>query len=181
MNAKATNQVKDDELLISNLFDQLDIDESELDMALEPTAESAAVQDEKLIDEELHDVELLDDLNNTELETLINDEELDLSLEAEEVENSVVSDKKVTEPEKLKTENVTEKQVPKSTQQRVTHYNSKKSEVLLDRLGGSADMILLEASDIDLPNDKLKEKQENLLRILNNQPTVIGTRGNVET
>ncbi|MFX5480768.1 hypothetical protein ABTD95_19215, partial [Acinetobacter baumannii] len=99
------------------------------------------VQDEKLIDEELHDVELLDDLNNTELETLINDEELDLSLEAEEVENSVVSDKKVTEPEKLKTENVTEKQVPKSTQQRVTHYNSKKSEVLLDRLGGSADMI----------------------------------------
>ncbi|MFX9189354.1 hypothetical protein ABTN59_22020, partial [Acinetobacter baumannii] len=81
------------------------------------------------------------------------DEELDLSLEAEEVENSVVSDKKVTEPEKLKTENVTEKQVPKSTQQRVTHYNSKKSEVLLDRLGGSADMILLEASDIDLPND----------------------------
>ncbi|MFH4175872.1 hypothetical protein WAJ79_23285, partial [Acinetobacter baumannii] len=43
------------------------------------------------------------------------------------------------------------------------------------------DMILLEASDIDLPNDKLKEKQENLLRILNNQPTVIGTRGNVET
>ncbi|MBD0588284.1 hypothetical protein HPJ53_08495, partial [Acinetobacter baumannii] len=112
MNAKATNQVKDDELLISNLFDQLDIDESELDMALEPTAESAAVQDEKLIDEELHDVELLDDLNNTELETLINDEELDLSLEAEEVENSVVSDKKVTEPEKLKTENVTEKQVP---------------------------------------------------------------------
>ncbi|ENV7002322.1 hypothetical protein ACT3OK_001176 [Acinetobacter baumannii] len=181
MNAKATNQVKDDELLISNLFDQLDIDESELDMALEPTAESAAVQDEKLIDEELHDVELLDDLNNTELETLINDEELDLSLEAEEVENSVVSDKKVTEPEKLKTENVTEKQVPKSTQQRVTHYNPKKSEVLLDRLGGSADMILLEASDIDLPNDKLKEKQENLLRILNNQPTVIGTRGNVET
>ncbi|MBU0298521.1 hypothetical protein KN525_18665, partial [Acinetobacter baumannii] len=112
---------------------------------------------------------------------LINDEELDLSLEAEEVENSVVSDKKVTEPEKLKTENVTEKQVPKSTQQRVTHYNSKKSEVLLDRLGGSADMILLEASDINLPNDKLKEKQENLLRILNNQPTVIGTRGNVET
>ncbi|MDE3318576.1 hypothetical protein OKC46_01035 [Acinetobacter baumannii] len=181
MNAKATNQVKDDELLISNLFDQLDIDESELDMALEPTAESAAVQDEKLIDEELHDVELLDDLNNTELETLINDEELDLSLEAEEVENSVVSDKKVTEPEKLKTENVTAKQVPKSTQQRVTHYNSKKSEVLLDRLGGSADMILLEASDIDLPNDKLKEKQENLLLILNNQPTVIGTRGNVET
>ncbi|HFV9278770.1 hypothetical protein [Acinetobacter baumannii] len=180
MNAKATNQVKDDELLISNLFDQLDIDESELDMALEPTAESAAVQDEKLIDEELHDVELLDNLNNGVLDDLINEEELDLNLE-EETEQQIVPEKQDSAPQKVTTENKAAKEKPKSTQQRVTHYNSKKSEVLLDRLGGSADMILLEASDIDLPNDKLKEKQENLLRILNNQPTVIGTRGNVET
>ncbi|MFX5640808.1 hypothetical protein ABTD79_13465 [Acinetobacter baumannii] len=181
MNAKATNQVKDDELLISNLFDQLDIDESELDMALEPTAESAAFQDEKLVDEELHDVELLDNLNNGAFDDLINEEELDLNLEAEETEQPIVPEKQNSAPQKVTTENKAAKEKPKSTQQRVTHYNSKKSEVLLDRLGGSADMILLEASDIDLQNDKLKEKQENLLRILNNQPTVIGTRGNVET
>lgn len=128
-------------------------------MALEPTA-APALEDEKLIDQDLQEADLLDNLNNTELETLINDEELDLSLEAEEVENPVVSDKESYRAWEVKTENVTAKQVPKSTQQRVTHYNSKKSEVLLDRLGGSADMILLEASDIDLPSDKLKEKQE---------------------
>lgn len=70
-------------------------------MALEPTA-APALEDEKLIDQDLQEADLLDNLNNTELETLINDEELDLSLEAEEVENPVVSDKKATEPEKLK-------------------------------------------------------------------------------
>lgn len=74
-------------------------------MALEPTAESAAVQDEKLIDEELHDVELLDNLNNGALDDLINEEELDLNLEAEETKQPIVPEKQDSAPQKVTTEN----------------------------------------------------------------------------
>lgn len=49
MNAKVINQVKDDEQLISSLFDQLEIDETELDMALEPTAAPALEDENSLI------------------------------------------------------------------------------------------------------------------------------------
>lgn len=177
MNTKATKEQvqKDDEQLISSLFDQLEIDEQSLDVALEPTVEAAG-EPEVLLDEKV--------LDDSELDDLIDEAELDLGLQEEVVaEPTVKEEKKAKAPKnaKEKVEKQATDEEPKSSQQRVTHYNSKKSEVLLDRLGGSKDMILLEASDIELDSEKLKEKQENLLRILNNQPTVIGTRGNEET
>lgn len=185
MNTQATiknaNAQSQDEALINDLFEQLGGEvELSLDdlVAAEPAAEPAAEIE----------VDVLDDIEN-----LADEAEFDLAIQdlEDEVEAApVVEVKKPKKAKKAKAEpkaatttdeDGEEKEVVKTTQHRVTHYNSKKSEVLLDRLGGDQGMILLEVSDIDLESNALKEKQENLLRILNNQPTVMGTRGNQET
>lgn len=58
------------------------------------------------------------------------------------------------------------------TTYRTTYYNSSKSKVLLDRLGGDQSDIVLEFSDAELSDEDLKRKQRAFLSLLNNQPTV---------
>lgn len=56
---------------------------------------------------------------------------------------------------------------------RVTYFNSSKSKVLLSRLGGNADLIILEVSDLDLTKEELQAKRKHLLSALNNQPVTL--------
>lgn len=56
---------------------------------------------------------------------------------------------------------------------RVTYFNSSKSKVLLSRLGGNADLIILEVSDLDLTKEELQAKRKHLLNALNNQPVTL--------
>lgn len=102
-----------------------------------------------------------------ELDGLFDESELDLdslTLAAEEkpVETEVAKEKPAEKPKKERS----------PTTYRTTYQNSKRSAVLLDRLGGDTSEIVLEFDDVDLPEQELKEKQEKFLRLLNAQPTI---------
>ena len=54
---------------------------------------------------------------------------------------------------------------------RVSFNNAKPSDVLLSRLGGSPDEIVLEFSDTELSAEKLQANQQKLLELLNIRPS----------
>lgn len=173
-NNSTSTEIVADDAVITAMFEQLGLDETEI--AAEPNVEKIEVpqtEDEISLD--------LDD-DSIDLDLAL-DEEPQIETPPPKKQKQKRTAKSAPAPEDSAAANEakTNDNEVKSSQQRVTHYNSKKSEVLLDRLGGSKDMILLEASDIELDSEKLKAKQEHLLSILNNQPTVLGTRGNGET
>ena len=102
------------------------------------------------------------------LNAMFDEAELDasaLTLATEEVAPTVEEPKAEEKPAKQKKERA-------PTTYRTTYQNSKRSAVLLDRLGGDTSEIVLEFSDVDLPEEELKEKQQKFLRLLNAQPTL---------
>lgn len=155
-------------------LDELD----ELDLLLGGDSESQAL----IVDEPAAPVEQSADTAESDLDGLFDESELDLdalSLEPE-VEQPKVEEKSAPKAKKQKAEptpaETTEpKAEPKEkspTTYRTTYQNSKRSAVLLDRLGGDTSEIVLEFDDVDLPAEQLKEKQQQFLRLLNNQPTL---------
>lgn len=102
------------------------------------------------------------------LNDLFDEAELDVSsltLAVEEEAPAVEEPKVEEKPAKQKKEKA-------PTTYRTTYQNSKRSAVLLDRLGGDTSEIILEFGDVDLPEQELKEKQQKFLRLLNAQPTL---------
>lgn len=118
---------------------------------------------------ELDDLDGLFDENDLQLDDLNLDAIVEEAPAAEveaKVEKAPKAEKK--EAPKAKAE---KKEVSPNTY-RTTYYNSSKSKVLLDRLGGDTSDIVLEFSDAELSDEDLAKKQRAFLSLLNNQPTV---------
>lgn len=178
--------ISKDEIALDDLF--AEIDNESLLGAPDTLTEAFAAQDSALdaLDEIVGAIsdsvpEIDDSLG--ELDGLFDENELDLdalSLDAVDAENA--PEVAVSEPEakdapktEVKKETSTPKKAPKEkspTTNRATYYNSSKSQVLLDRLGGDTSDIVLEFSDAELSDEELKEKQRSFLSLLNNQPTI---------
>ena len=130
------------------------------------------------------DESLLADLDGVSLDT-------DTEVAAEEVAAEEVAAEEVAAPKEKKKSPFAPKldddeqneEAPKvakavkpnhaSGSDRVTYFNSSKSKVLLSRLGGNADLIILEVSDLDLTKEELQAKRKHLLSALNNQPVTL--------
>ena len=129
--------------------------ELDLDLLLDAEEEKPATAETEPSDDEI-------------LNAMFDEAELDasaLTLATEEVAPTVEEPKAEEKPEKQKKEKA-------PTTYRTTYQNSKRSAVLLDRLGGDTSEIVLEFGDVDLPEEELKEKQQKFLRLLNAQPTL---------
>ncbi|MFU9046315.1 hypothetical protein ACNAUY_07970 [Acinetobacter tibetensis] len=133
--------------------------ESDPELDLDLLLEVAAEEEKSPVTETASNEDILNDL--------FDEAELDASSLTLAVEEApAVEEPKVEEkPAKQKKEKA-------PTTYRTTYQNSKRSAVLLDRLGGDTNEIVLEFSDVELPEQELKEKQQKFLRLLNAQPTL---------
>lgn len=178
-----------DEIALDDLFAEID---GGLDPVV-PAVEAIAVEPETdelddlsaLVDEviaeapkavEVEPAVEVDPLD--ELDGLFDENELDLSalsLDAPAVEEEAPAEKKAPKAKAEPKAEPKAKAEPKEkspTTERTTYYNSSKSKVLLDRLGGDTSDIVLEFADAELSDEELKKKQRAFLSLLNNQPTV---------
>lgn len=136
-----------------------DLEDADLDLSL-LLDEQAAKQETGEIDE--------DDILNE----LFNEADLDeASLALDELAASEPTTKEPVVKEKPAEEKKPKRATSPSTY-RTTYQNSKRSAVLLDRLGGDTSEIVLEFDDVELPEEELKAKQEKFLGLLNAQPTL---------
>lgn len=187
----STNNVaisSQDEALINDLFSDLGVSVDEIDIGVDVEIEAAEPAVEAVVAVEAAEpaVEAAEpavEAVEAEIETADLDLDLDLDLEesaveaaepAVEVEQPVAEEAKAPKAKKEAKAPKEKKEPPK---ERVTYYNSSKSKVLLDRIGGNKDVILLEASDIDLPSEELAKKRSYLLNVLNHQPITINEKG----
>lgn len=199
-----TNAQTDDQALINDLFSEFDLDldtaeiavqpEQEVMLAAEPAAEEIALDAE--LDLDLSDIDLDLELVATEpvaeavmpedaatsveaaVESLSPADDVEFDLEFDQAEQAEV-EAEVAAFEQEEQVTKTEKMKPKSSSgsDRVTYYNSSKSTVLLDRLGGNKELIILEASDLDLSKEELQSKRQYLLDVMNHQPMTMNEKG----
>lgn len=189
----------EDQALINDLFNEMGFDEMMLDgevdisaaieaaepsaEAIEPSVEAAEVEVEAAAEPvaeavepsaEAVTVEAVEAAAEPSVDDVLGDLGLD-GIDFGAVDTEVETEKKAIAP-KLDDKDKSEKKVkPKASSggNRVTYYNSSKSTVLLDRLGGNKDLIILEAGDLELPKEELQAKRQHLLDVLNNQPTAV--------
>lgn len=177
-NQSITNE---DQALIDDLFSQFDeisLDEIDLTDQTEPTVEAAepTVEAAAVIEPTVEAVEPTVEaavIESTEQQLAEIDFDLDLDLSEELAAPTAVEATNVEKP-------TSEKKIkPKASAggNRVTFYNSSKSTVLLDRLGGNTDLIILEASDLDLSKEELQAKRQYLLNVMNYQPMTVNDKG----
>lgn len=137
------------------------------DAEIEPpvtTAAAAAAADDDLLDLDLDESALLAAAASAEGVESVAD--LPAQAAASTEAPAAAADAEVAKPEKKAS---TPKKAP--TTARTTYTNSKASEVLKSRLGGSvADDLVLEVADADLTPEQLQAKQQELLDILNVRP-----------
>lgn len=116
---------------------------------------------------EANDFSALDDLFD---ESSLELDDIALSLPVESAVEPEVEVKPKAESKPKATPKPKKESAPNT--ERTTYYNSSKSKVLLDRLGGDTSDIVLEFADADLSDEDLAKKQRAFLSLLNNQPTV---------
>lgn len=190
----------DDQALINDLFSEFDLDldapADELVLAAEPAAEEVE------LDVDLADIEATlaaepaaevaepaavePAVEAAEPEgvqlTPVSEEDFDLSFDEEEAiaaEAAIIAATAAIEEEAAAAPAEPKAPKPRASSggNRVTFYNSSKSTVLLDRLGGNKDMIILEASDLDLSKEELQAKRQYLLDVINHQPMTMNSKG----
>lgn len=123
---------------------------------------------------DLDDLDGLFDENELDLEALSLEAPVEEAPAPKKAEKKAAPKKAAPKPV-AETETKAEKPAAKEKSPntyRTTYYNSSKSKVLLDRLGGDQSDIVLEFADAELSDEELKSKQRAFLSLLNNQPTV---------
>ncbi|WP_151708835.1 hypothetical protein [Acinetobacter brisouii] len=153
-------------------------DETTVEPAVTTEPAKEAVKEEPAKEAAVPSDEFLDGLLDSELDLISPDElaafesEVQLANKEESVKKAPVKKAKKAEKPTVKSEEDGEedKKVVSPTTARTTYHNAKKSDVLLDRLGGSQDDIVLEFSDADLSPEELADKQREFLQVLNIQP-----------
>lgn len=134
------------------------------DAEIEPPVTTAAAADDDLLDLDLDESALLAAAASAEGVESVAD--LPAQAAASTEAPAAAADAEVAKPEKKAS---APKKAP--TTARTTYTNSKASEVLKSRLGGSvADDLVLEVADADLTPEQLQAKQQELLDILNVRP-----------
>ena len=129
-----------------------------------PVTTAAAAADDDLLDLDLDESALLAAAASAEGVESVAD--LPAQAAASTEAPAASADAEVAKPEKKAS---APKKAP--TTARTTYTNSKASEVLKSRLGGSvADDLVLEVADADLTPEQLQAKQQELLDILNVRP-----------
>lgn len=198
-----TQTQTDDQALINDLFNEFDLDldaaetavepEQEVMLAAEPTAE-VAIDAELDLDIDLADLDLEVELaaaepvaESVEVEAAPAepvaavlppcDEDVEFDFEFDQAEQAEVEAEVAAFEEKEAKAPKTVKPKASSGGNRVTYYNSSKSTVLLDRLGGNKELIILEASDLELSKEELQSKRQYLLDVMNHQPMTMNEKG----
>lgn len=194
-NATVSNE---DQALIDDLFAEMGLEgevmlDSEINdvIAAEPTVEEAEIEAEPTVEETAVEAaaEPTTEAAEPVVEDVLGDLGIDLGLEGIDLDGLDVGEvtaeteapkaepkaKKSLAPKFDEDEKAETKVKPRASSggNRVTYYNSSKSTVLLDRLGGNKDLIILEAGDLELPKEELQAKRQHLLDVLNNQPTAV--------
>lgn len=198
-----TQTQTDDQALINDLFSEFDLDldaaetavepEQEVMLAAEPTAEVAIDAELDLdidldLEVELAAAEPAAESVEVEAPPAVAvaavlppcDEDMEFDFEFDQAEQAEVE----AEVAAFETKEEKEEKAPKAVKpkassggNRVTYYNSSKSTVLLDRLGGNKELIILEASDLELSKEELQSKRQYLLDVMNHQPMTMNEKG----